>query len=379
MQEILKLPLLKQTLQAQKKIKIEKNTSLLSVNMLEEPGKMIICEPGDKVLLFTQGVGPCIAIMFFCRLKSGQTIIALAHSYWEEMPEIFMNGHVDESIAKNIKGHINEVIARKRFKPNKFTDLLEKIKLYSNGETIDVHLATGAGYGARTLLRGQLYNEYIKTLENVHLKGAIMNPYGLNAEIDTQLNLGQLGLYSITAGITADGMPIICKKYDINFNVENFPNQPALIQYLKEKDIEYSRPPSLFECFENPPKETIGIQAHLKSSFTNEEGFIFRPIPTKEKAFVQEIKQEPRTSPLKLPELVEEFEPLTPIDSNVEHQLNLANMSAFPQAPISPGSVTMDNMISPKPELLPGQIRFFDIARTGKKLLELTTENILTF
>ena len=40
---------------------------------------------------------------------------------------------------------------------------------------------------------------------------------------------------------------------------------------------------------------------------------------------------------------------------------------------------TKENTNPPQFELLPGQIRFFDVARTGKELLELTTESITTF
>jgi hypothetical protein len=264
-----------------KKIKLADNTIPLSVDMYD-PGIVVVCEPHDKIFLFTPSLAPCIAALLFCRIKSGKTIIGVAHLFDEDI--------LDNDEESWQEMNPKEVISQKRFVSLKLRNTIEKIKNCPNyGDAqIDVHFAGGRG-SAFDRLRQQLYCEYIKTFEHTVLKGYLFDPFGLNDEIEDQLTLDSFpDDFSTTAGITSDGEPIVSKTYDIYFSMEKFAHKKYLENYFKEHGIVMhnypTKPDQTLPCF-----ESLTLRELQKSSalFTQRGGYGYeyyvpdqKPAPT---------------------------------------------------------------------------------------------------
>jgi len=247
-----------------KSIKLAEGVVPLAVGMYEKPGKVVICERNDNVFLYTDGLGPCIAALLFCRLKSGKSIIGVAH--------IFRDSFTDGKIATVMEGREKEVIAAKQFRSYKLLKIIELIKESHEykDEQIDIFLAGGRG-DIFDIIHQKLICEYIKTQDKVTLRECLFNPFGLNFKINRNLDLITFpGKFSLTAGIYSNGQTIACKTYDIYFdmNISKFPNRKSLEDYFeKNKFIIYDKypdPEKNLYCFENL---TYGKYCKAKTAF----------------------------------------------------------------------------------------------------------------
>lgn len=220
------------TLTLEDTIKLPSDCVPLSVHMLEDPGKVLICREDENAFLFTSGLGPCIAAMFFCKLKSGYNLIALAHISMTPINKIrdIINGKTEiETAVKYPFGQPEKVIA-----------LLYAIinsKDYQ-GELINVYFAGGQGSKYDRELH-QLYCSYIPGLKvrglNVELSGVLFNPFDIDPDIDRRFK----GI-STTAGITSSGIPVVSKS--INISTDEFKaclDEDALKRHFIKRNLVY--------------------------------------------------------------------------------------------------------------------------------------------
>lgn len=179
-----------------KKIQLSLNTIGFHIHM-DEAG-LKICHPNDHTLLFTTGVGPCIAALIFCQLKDGRKLIGIAHLCASS--DDFIRDHFDYNRVSDeeIKRAIPFI-----YRPKHLTPLLNSIYNHENynGELINICFAGGRESElSRHIIK--YYCAYVNSLKNTKVK-VIFDPIGKyiqqysNENTDIKL--------SLTAGISTNG------------------------------------------------------------------------------------------------------------------------------------------------------------------------------
>lgn len=222
-----------------KKIQLPQNMIPLPVGMYEQPGKVVVLEPSDSVFLYTDGIGPCIGVLMFCRLQSGKCIIGVSHISIEYK---INNADAVRELSQQ-EGGIKKAIKLGLFNPYKLNNILRGFKSQigsfstMGNDKIEIYFA-GGKFDRQKILY-ELYCEYARNLENVEFKGCVFNPFGLTDEISKNLNLSDFKCISLVAGITSSGQPILAKTIDISFDKDasKFPNREALDKYFSDNNI----------------------------------------------------------------------------------------------------------------------------------------------
>jgi hypothetical protein len=238
-----------------KKIELPKNMIPLAVGMYEQPGKVVVLEQNDKVFLYTDGLGPCIAVLLHCHLESGKRIIGVSH--------ISIEHKTSREVARisQEKDGIKKAIRLGMFNPYKLKNILtvfkNQVESLSGKNTSKIEIYFAGGKFDRQKVLYELYYEYVNSLENIELKGYLFNPFGLTDEISHNLKLSDFWDISLTAGITSEGQPILCKTIDVSFdeNISKFPDREAFDEYLRRNNIVMDNNPIKLDqtipCFKN--------------------------------------------------------------------------------------------------------------------------------
>ncbi len=208
--------------------------------------RIVVCEPNQPFFLYTDGLGPCVAALAFCRLRDGKRLMGCAHI----TP---MNRDIEL-----------------------LNNLIEKLKTQPNyqGEKIEFYFAGGdCDFGSNSNSENyDSYCLYVKNQMNLELRGILFDPFQLTHDIshaidwpysleevvlakensskknemDIEFNEARhIGsLLSCRAGITSEGEPLIRKLVDISFefNPLKFSNYKKIKQYcLLHSKIDITR------------------------------------------------------------------------------------------------------------------------------------------
>ena len=212
------------------KINLSPNASALSVSLFET-GKLVKCTKDDNLMLYTEGLRTCIAIMVNCELKNGQRIIGVAHSPYEN--NVVMDDVIEE------KKTLDTIIKVFDFHKEKLMNLLLSICSLENYDNEEMHVFVAGGEDDNQ--RYEKYCLYINNIPkyglNVKLKGTHFNPF----EISREISHGPLDTtsFSLTAAINSAGTPLLAKTIDFSFeyNAKKIPDEQALEQFFSEQQI----------------------------------------------------------------------------------------------------------------------------------------------
>lgn len=228
-------------------IELEPGTIPIHVAMAELPGKVVYCQPTDKVFLFTSGILTCIAAVIHCQLKDGGSLLGVGHIIY----------HCRDTFHQVInEGKQVKDLFSKDLLEEKLLGLLVALTQHKQyaGEAISVYLIGGWG-NQFAKMRQHKYSDYINCLKsdfNIVLRGVLYDVFEINEQ--TQQLLGTSNIFkraALTVGIDSKGQLSIAKSFNVIFghNACYYPTIQSLEEYAKKPESRYQR---LAARFDNP-------------------------------------------------------------------------------------------------------------------------------
>ncbi len=200
----------------QKTVSLPEGTSLIKVDM-EDPPKVVHASEAP-LFLYTDGLGPCIAVIGKSKTSEKSMLIGVAHYYSDRDFHLDEKAYPPGTEVEDLFLIPKTVIRNNHFSPQKMIDLIAEFLGHPDysGEKIELFFAGGCGDSYCVFIR-ELLLEFSKKIPVVEVVGSFFNPYQATPTIEEEIKDTAVP-HSLLAGITNQGSILLQKFCDFSFS-----------------------------------------------------------------------------------------------------------------------------------------------------------------